>query len=104
MGFLADVEFIDDRAYEGARVDELVRLLVAGRPRRYFAIVADRTTMTDRDHPLLVVDAGDEPGRVFRAVPTSIQSIENNLSLANMDFHEFADSVDLDGVFRDFPA
>jgi hypothetical protein len=104
MGFLADVAFVDDRAYEDARVDALVPLLVAGRPRRYFAIIADRTTMTEHDHPLLVVDAGDEPGRAFRAVPTAIQSIENNLSLANMDFHEFADSVDPDGVFRDFPA
>ena len=43
-------------------------------------------------------------GREFRAVPTSIQSIENNLSLANMDFVEFAESVDPDGVFREFSA
>jgi len=28
--------------------------------------------------------------------------VENNLSLANMDFEEFADSVDADGVFRGF--
>jgi hypothetical protein len=26
--------------------------------------------------------------------------VENNLSLANMDFDEFADAVDADGVFR----
>lgn len=104
MGFLADVEFVDDRVYEGASANELLSLLVGGRPRRYFAIIADRTTMTAADHPLLILDAGDEPGRTFRAVPTSIQAIENNLSLANMDFHEFADSVDSDGIFRDFPA
>ncbi|MDH6214469.1 hypothetical protein M2283_001752 [Streptomyces pseudovenezuelae] len=29
-------------------------------------------------------------------------SIENNLSGANMDFEEFADAVDDDGVFRGF--
>jgi hypothetical protein len=29
--------------------------------------------------------------------------VENNLSLANMDFHEFADNVGADGVFRGFP-
>jgi hypothetical protein len=28
--------------------------------------------------------------------------IENNLSTANMDFAEFADEVDDDGVFRGF--
>jgi hypothetical protein len=31
-----------------------------------------------------------------------VQSIENNLSIANMDFAEFADSVNEDGVFRGF--
>ena len=30
-------------------------------------------------------------------------SRENNLSIANMDFREFAESVDPDGVFRGFP-
>jgi hypothetical protein len=29
--------------------------------------------------------------------------VENNLSLVNMDFVEFAESVDPDGVFRGFP-
>lgn len=28
--------------------------------------------------------------------------VENNLSLANMGFEEFADAVDEDGVFRGF--
>jgi hypothetical protein len=30
-------------------------------------------------------------------------SVENNLSLANMDFEEFANAVDVDGLFRGFP-
>jgi hypothetical protein len=29
--------------------------------------------------------------------------VENNLSIANMDYSEFADEVDPDGVFRGFP-
>jgi hypothetical protein len=29
--------------------------------------------------------------------------VENNLSIANMDFQDFVDYVDLDGVFRGFP-
>jgi hypothetical protein len=44
----------------------------------------------------------DDPGRVFRVVPSQILGIENNLSTANMDFDEFADSVGEDGVFRGF--
>jgi len=30
-------------------------------------------------------------------------SVENNLSISNMDFSDFADSADADGVFRGFP-
>jgi hypothetical protein len=59
--------------------------------------------MTAAEHHLLVIDLAREPGREFRAVPSAIQSIENNLSIANMDFAEFAGAVDEDGVFRDFP-
>jgi hypothetical protein len=51
---------------------------------------------------VLVIDLLHEPGRTFRAAPSEVQSIENNLSLANMDFFEFAESVGPDGVFRGF--
>lgn len=101
-GFLANVRFVDDRAYEGAGKDQLLPMLVGAEPWNSFAIIADATTMAAPERALLVVDVSDEPGRDFRAVPTSIQSIENNLSLANLDFSDFADSVDADGIFRDF--
>jgi hypothetical protein len=58
--------------------------------------------MTDPEHPVLVVDLYSEPGRSFRVVPSEMWGVENNLSLANMDFEEFADAVDRDGVFRGF--
>jgi hypothetical protein len=29
--------------------------------------------------------------------------IENNLSIANMDFEAFAENADPDGIFRGFP-
>jgi len=41
-------------------------------------------------------------GRVFRCAIPEIASIEANLSIANMDYHEFADNTDPDGVFRGF--
>jgi hypothetical protein len=55
------------------------------------------------EHPILVVDLYTEPGRSFRVVPAEVWGIENNLSTANMDFAEFADEADADGVFRGFP-
>ncbi|WP_185994324.1 DUF6924 domain-containing protein [Nocardioides campestrisoli] len=41
-------------------------------------------------------------GRTFRCAVAEIASIEANLSIANMDFHEFADNAYPDGVFRGF--
>jgi len=42
-------------------------------------------------------------GRTFRAIASEVPSTEASLFVANMDFHDFADSVDHDGVFRGFP-
>jgi len=41
-------------------------------------------------------------GRELRCEVGEVASIEVNLSIANMDFDEFADSADADGVFRGF--
>jgi hypothetical protein len=48
------------------------------------------------------MDLHREPGRTFRVIPSEVWGIENNLWLANMEFAEFADSVDPDGIFRGF--
>jgi hypothetical protein len=61
-------------------------------------------TMTHPEHPVLVLDLFDLSSQAFRALPSAVQSIENNLSISNMDFEEFAGAVDEDGVFRGFPS
>ncbi len=102
MEFRANVEFVDDAAYRDVSKDQLLQLV----PQNYahsFIILIDRTAISQPESPLLIVDLLDEPGREFRAIPSEIQGIENNLSLANMSFFEFADAVDPDGVFRGFP-
>lgn len=99
--FVAYVEFLDDVEYADITKEQLLKLL----PPHYnhsFIIVADRTTITHPEHPLLVIDLFDDSKRDFRAVPKQIQAIENNLSIANMDFEDFADNVDKDGIFRGF--
>ena len=63
---------------------------------------SNSVTISRLDSPILVIDLYTEVGREFRALPRTIQAIENNLSIANMDFREFADSTDSDGIFRDF--
>jgi len=100
--FMAYVEFVSDSRYDGLTVEQL-RSLSARSSYRTFAFLVDHLAVTHPDHPLLVADLADEPGRTFRVIPSAMWSVENNLSLANMDFSDFAESTDNDNIFRGFP-
>ena len=100
--FRAYVSFVSEPEYDGLSISE-VTSLGQRNPNRGFLFIVDRTSLTDAEHPILVLDLMDEPGRAFRVVPSEMWGGENNLSIANMDFVEFADSADADGVFRGFP-
>lgn len=58
--------------------------------------------MEGPDHPLLAVDLSDEPRRTFRLPVQWFPDVSANLSIASMDFAEFADAVDGSGTFRGF--
>jgi hypothetical protein len=105
-GFGADVEFVEDRALsdlsEAAIADGYPRAF----PHRYrhpVLFVVDAVAVSVPEHPVLVINLNAgvdiEP---FRASTRQVQSIQNNLSLANMDYIDFARSTDADGVFRGF--
>jgi hypothetical protein len=98
----AYVEFLSDPAYSGFTPEQLM-LLVPQESDHTFLFIVDLFSLSHREHPILVIDLLDEPGRSFRVIPSEMWSVENNLSIANMDFHEFANSVDLDNIFRGFP-
>jgi hypothetical protein len=101
--FVAYLEYLSERLYEGTTSGQL--LLLRGEYRHSFLVVADSTTMRDAHHPLLIIDLFTDPGRTFRAAPEALQSIENNLSTANLDFADFAEAAaaEPDEIFRDFP-
>ena len=100
--FRANVEFLDDATYAGISKDQLLAL-ASPNYNHSFIILVDQAAISHPEHPLLIVDLYERSGKEFRAIPSQIQGIENNLSIANMDFEEFAESVDQDGVFRGFP-
>lgn len=100
-GFYAYLEYLDDRRFDGLSKDALVALVPADAHQPFLAI-ADARAIHGPDPALLVVDLAEEPGRAFRAVPSTLQSIQNNLSICNMDFEDFADEAEATGVFRGF--
>lgn len=98
MQFQANVSFIDDADFESLAVDEIVSRM----PADFHAVVfvVDAETVSGAGHPVLCIDLLEEPGRSFRFIPSEAWGVENNLSLANMDFDEFMELSDADGVFR----
>ncbi|MGY1503415.1 DUF6924 domain-containing protein [Streptomyces sp. QTS52] len=116
----ASVHLIDDPAWAGLKPDEV--LDQARRDENLSVVfVADRVTMESPHRALLALDiAGDEdedldplyyqvivdspPPREFRTVPAGVHDVHANLSIANMDFAEFAEaaSADPDRTYRSF--
>jgi len=118
MEFTANVRFVEDPLFANLPIHDIVRSLPADYP-GYLVFVVDTQSDQGNEHSLLVVgfspqrddpkDFARKPNqtpveeiRSFRALPSTIQSIENNLTIANMDFEDFRNAVYQDGVFRGF--
>ena len=118
MEFVANVRFVEDPSFAHLSPDSVVRRLPDNYP-GLFIFLVDTETLGNREHPVGVIGfspVGEQPAELsrkphdtpadevkfFRALPSTLQSIENNLSIANMDFEDFANAVGADGVFRGF--
>ena len=99
--FRANLTFVEDPELVNKSVAELMAIVDGGDYQSFF-FVADEEAIHGPEHTVLVVALDDQRGRTFRVIPAHMWSVENNLSLANMDFEEFAESVDSEGVFRGF--
>jgi len=100
-GCIAYVDILDSPQFANISLEQLLQLVPGDFPHT-FLFIFDDLTASHVDHPVLVVDLYHEHGRTFRALPNQIQGIENNLSIANMDWEDFAGSLDQDGIFRGF--
>jgi hypothetical protein len=104
-GFLANVTPVDDPAFEGLSVEALREKQTEG---PIVSFLADETTLTSAEHPVLAVwvlprrDGDQRDLAPFRVVPANLWSVENNINLANMDWVDFTSSAGGDGVFRGF--
>ncbi|MFG2335166.1 DUF6924 domain-containing protein [Streptomyces yangpuensis] len=96
--------YVSELRFAGVTVQALVAEEAAAKEddRIIQVFLADAATMKDPGHPLLAVDLSDEPGRTFRVPVPWFPGISANLSIANMDFAEFADAAGDSGTFRGF--
>ena len=114
-GFESTTYPVDDPTLAGVAVDALRDTLASIDEYLSVVFVADEETMRHPQHPLLAVNLDDEPnfldeegsafGRQFRIVPRQASGVHVNLTLANMDYTDWAQTAKEtpDGVFVDFP-
>jgi hypothetical protein len=98
--FRAYVDIIDDPRFDGVTPEQAIALLPPYH--HFFLFLVDPLTLSHPEHPILVVELRAMPGRTFRVTPGLLWAIENNLSIANMDFDEFLNAAAPDGIFRGF--
>jgi hypothetical protein len=96
--------YVSDVRYAGVTIQALIKAdaAAADDDKLTYLFIADATTTADTERTLLAVDLYDEPGRTFRLPPRCYADVSANLSIANMDFHEFADAADESGTYRGF--
>lgn len=96
--FRAMLQPLSDERLDGLEASDL-----GGLDDRIFTVyLADADAMTGDEWTVIVVDPRRSPVPAFRVDLPALASVENNLTLANMDFDDFARAVDDDGVFRGF--
>lgn len=91
--------YLDDPRYAGLTPDQVLALLPDTVPHAVIAVV-DATTLASPEMPVLVVDLSEERGRQLRCTPEALVDVDGNTEIGNMDFAEFADMADADGVLR----
>ena len=98
-GFRANVGFFDDPAYQDLTPGQVLALVPPDDEYLHpVIIVADKATITSASMPLLVLNLWEERGREIRIPAADLWGIENNLSIANMDFDDWADPAAEDGL------
>ena len=101
-GFRANLNIVDDRRFDRLTIEQLLALTPKD-PESTFLFLVDSVTLESPEHPVLVVDLWEQPGRFFRVIPRQMWAVQNNLVIANASWEDFADRVDADGVFRALP-
>ncbi|MFI1398135.1 DUF6924 domain-containing protein [Streptomyces sp. NPDC020681] len=105
-GLLGGLRLVNDPAYEGLSAEQLLNLVPDDSGCVYLAVADARTAApVDRPHDrtLLIVnvDPGyEEHGGTFRAMVSDFASVDANLWLANVEFSEYMEATDQDGVYQ----
>jgi hypothetical protein len=111
-GFRANIEPVSDPQWAGATWEAIKAAApVDNVTGPCVLFIADSITFTSPEHPILVVDLDDKFLSVtkfpeianrtpFRCIPAALWEVENNLSIANLSWEEFAGDLSDGDVYR----
>ena len=99
-GFVANLSVVDDPAWAGASVEAVIAAH-AGDKVRVVAFLFDAAAASDKRRALLCISLASKKVRTIRVLPTAVWSVENNLSLGNMEWRDFANALK-EGFFEGF--
>ena len=100
--FQAFLEFVDDERFSGLTAQDFVDLAESGTPHD-FVFLADARTMTDPEHPALIVSFEEfSKGETFRVLPKAMWDVQINLTIANTGWEDYTVQLD-DGIYRGIP-
>lgn len=106
FGFEANIEFVNDPQLKSIKPEKITERLSKQYLNDFdFFFVADKITLEKENFPILCVKISDESNFIegsFRVIPSEIWCVESNLRISNMDFEEFLNSVNSEGVFAGF--
>lgn len=97
--FANQVKVVEDPAHHGLTWHQLLALLPDGY-KDPLLVIADKVTIDSPEMPFLVIELACTWD--MRVIPSEVPAIHANVFIGNMDFGEFAESADADGVFRGF--
>ncbi len=99
-GFVANLTVVGDPAWACASAKDVLTAHACDRE-RVVAFVFDAAAVIDKKHSLLCIYLASKKVRTMRVLPSEVWSVENNLSLGNMEWSDFASALK-DGVFEGF--
>lgn len=100
-GFEAEFSCVSDHVFDGLAEGDIARLTHED-GEAYYALLADAEAISGSEHSVLAVDMSEDSRRMFRVIPSEVYDFLANLEIGNLDFHDFAEAADEDGVFRGF--
>ncbi len=102
FAFIAHVDFVYNPSIASMTENQIINV-VAESSDAFFVFYLPDGELEKTEPTLVLLDFEDRDSiRRMKLIPKAVQTVENNLTIANLLTEEFQQEVDDDGIYRDF--